>query len=539
MSRRAQNRRAGTALKSPPPRSSRTSRPVAPRRRSEAGERLERAARAAAKAGALLLAQAVAALRRVPRVAWICAAIAFANAASWSLLTPPFQVTDEPPHFAYVQQLAENHKLPTSSEATFSPEENIVLRDLHQYEIRQSPETHTISTAAEQEQLSKDLAQHPPRQGEGGVAGAYNDPPLYYALETIPYGLADGGTLLDQLELMRLLSAVMAALTVLFIFLFLREAFPASRWSWTVGALCAALAPLLAFIGGAVTPDSMLAAVSAASFYALARGFRRGFTRPLAVAVGAIVAVGFLTKVNFIGLAPGIILGTVLLAIRAARDQGRAAYASLGMALAIATAPVWIYILFNIASGRPTLGVISTVLELHRAHGSIFTKLSYAWQLFLPRLPGMTDYFPGLLTTIDLWFNRGVGDYGWLDTGFPSWVNSVALIPAAIVLLLGLRGAFVEREQLRGRLSELLVYAAMCVGLLGLIGITSYIDRKEGLFAAPRYLLPLLPVLCAILALAARGAGRRLAPAVGAGLILLFLAHNVFSQLLVAGRFYG
>jgi len=40
-----------------------------------------------------LLTQTGAALRRVPRAAWICALVAFLNAACWSLITPPFQVT--------------------------------------------------------------------------------------------------------------------------------------------------------------------------------------------------------------------------------------------------------------------------------------------------------------------------------------------------------------------------------------------------------------------------------------------------------------
>jgi len=53
-------------------------------------------------------------LRRIPTAAWVCALVAFVSAACWSFITPPFQVPDEPAHFAYVQQLAETGKLPTS-----------------------------------------------------------------------------------------------------------------------------------------------------------------------------------------------------------------------------------------------------------------------------------------------------------------------------------------------------------------------------------------------------------------------------------------
>jgi hypothetical protein len=54
-----------------------------------------------------------------------------------------------------------------------------------------------------------------------------------------------------------------------------------------------------------------------------------------------------------------------------------------------------------------------------------------------------------------------------------------------------------------------------------------------------RYLLPLLPLYGALLALAARGAGRRLLPVAGAAIVVLALAHDVFAQLLLVGRFYA
>jgi 4-amino-4-deoxy-L-arabinose transferase-like glycosyltransferase len=337
---------------------------------------------------------------------------------------------------------------------------------------------------------------------------------------------------------MRLFSALMAGLTALFVFLFVRETLPGVRWAWTVGGLSVALAPLLGFISGGVNPDSMLIAVSATSFYCLARAFRRDLTRKLALAIGTIVAVGFLTKLNFMGLVPGIVLGMIVLTVRASRTQGRAAYGSLGLALAIACTPVLLYILANLLSGHAVLGIVSTTLKLKGAHGSIFSKISYVWQLYLPRLPGMTNYFPGLSTTRDLWFNRGVGFYGWLDTTFPTWVENLAIVPAGILAVLCVRSLALGRVALRERGAEIMVYGAMGLGLLTLIGLSSYIDSSEGLFADPRYLLPLLPLLGVGLALAARGAGRRWGPAMGALIVVLFLAHDIFSQLLVAGRYY-
>jgi hypothetical protein len=85
-----------------------------------------------------------------------------------------------------------------------------------------------------------------------GVATA--EPPLYYALESVPYLLAGSGTLLDRLQLMRLTTALLACFTALFTYLFLREALARAPWApvrdvrldlddgfWTAAASCLTL----------------------------------------------------------------------------------------------------------------------------------------------------------------------------------------------------------------------------------------------------------------------------------------------------------
>jgi Predicted membrane protein (DUF2142) len=489
-------------------------------------------------------------LSGVPRGAWLCALVAVLNAASWSLLTPPFQAPDEPAHFAYVQLLAETGRLPSSNQGVTSLEEATVLGDLHQSEVEWHPETHTISTPSQQRQLTEDLSSGLSRVGPGDAGVAASEPPGYYALEAIPYELGSSGTLLDRLALMRLLSALMAGLTGLFVFLFVRESLPGAAWAWIVGGMAAALMPLLAFASGAVNPDAMLCAVCAASFYCLARAFRRGLTRRLAIALGALTAAGLLTKLSFIGLVPGIALGLLTLTYRQARGtsgharrnvqaDGRA-LRPLAAATALALSPALVYVASNLVEHHHTLGIVSSGLtSLHRL--PLTGTISYVWQFYLPRLPGMFDYFPGLSTSRELWFDRTVGLYGWLDTAFPVWVYDLALVPAGAIVLLALRAILIRRQALRPRLAELLVYAVIGVGVLVLIAAISYQARgTEGeSYLQPRYLLPLLSGAAALLALAARGAGRRWGPAVGVLIVVLFLAQDVFSQLQVVARYYG
>jgi hypothetical protein len=491
-----------------------------------------------------LLAPLVRPLRRVPRAAWTCALVASLSAACWSLITPPFQAPDEPSHFAYAQLLAETGRLPNSNSGAVSQEEVAVVKGLHQQEIEWHPEVHTITSQAEQRVLQEDLTLPLNRVGPGGAGVAASEPPLYYALATLPYYLGSSGTLLDSLALMRLLSALMAGMTALFVFFFLRESLPGTPWAWTVGGLAAAVTPLLGFTSGAVTPEAMLYTVSAAIFYCLARAFRRGLTRKRALAIGGLSAIGFLTKLNFIGLAPGVMLGLLILAARGepvgAAGRSRRAFGSMALAMALAVSPICVYVASNLLEHHHVLGLVSKAAGQTNGRTSILVDLAYVWELYLPHLPWMANHFPGLSTIRQMWFDRAVGFYGWLDTSFPVWVDNLALIPVGLIALLGLRTLVIRRSSLRSRLPEILVYIVMSVGLMALIGQDFYLNHSaEGAgWAQPRYLVPLLPLAAAILALAARGAGRRLGPAVGALIVILFIAQDIFGQLLTVARFY-
>jgi hypothetical protein len=482
-------------------------------------------------------------LGRIPRAAWVCALIALLNAVSWSLITPPFLALDEPDHFAYVQQLAETGRLPSSAKSEYSQEQQLALEDLQHEQVRFRPAGHPIFSLAEQEKLESDLAQPLSRAGPGGAGVATSEPPLYYALATIPYAIGSSGSILDQLELIRLLSALLAGMTALFVFLFLREALPKVSWAWTVGGLGVALGPLLGFASSTVNPDSLLFTISAAVFYCLARAFRHGLTQRSAIVLGVLTAAGLVTKLNFAGLAPGVALGLVLLTRREAKSSGTGAYyRMLAPALAIAISPGVVYGLVNILSKHHTFGLVSGgTAGLTATSHSISGALSYVWQFYLPRLPWMHNDFNGIFVTRQVWFRDVIGLYGWGDTAFPNWVYNVALIPVLAIAALCVRSLLLGRATLRSRAAELVTYALMSIGLLTLIGASGYLAYPGSAveFIDARYLLPLVVLWAAVLALAARGAGRRWGPAVGVLLVVLIVGHDIFSQLQVIARYYG
>jgi hypothetical protein len=81
----------------------------------------------------------------------------------------------------------------------------------------------------------------------------------------------------------------------------------------------------------------------------------------------------------------------------------------------------------------------------------------------------------------------------------------------------------------------------IAVGLLGLLNWIGYgvqLGEAEG-FEQARYLLPLLGLYGAIVALAARGAGRRYGPALGVLIVSVAILHSLLAMLLTMTRYYG
>jgi hypothetical protein len=102
------------------------------------------------------------------------------------------------------------------------------------------------------------------------------------------------------------------------------------------------------------------------------------------------------------------------------------------------------------------------------------------------------------------------------------------------------RGRAVHRSiSLRGRATELCIYAVIAVGLsLWSAQVHTSRANPKGRYTRRSHLLPLLPIAAAALALTARGA-RRYWPAIGVIIVLISLTHDIFSQLQGIARFYG
>ncbi|HTA05200.1 MAG TPA: DUF2142 domain-containing protein, partial [Solirubrobacteraceae bacterium] len=259
--------------------------------------------------------------------------------------------------------------------------------------------------------------------------------------------------------------------------------------------------------------------------------------------IGALLGLGLVTKFTVLGLIPAAALAVLLLVVRdwRAGERRRRALAGAGWALGLAAAPVLVYVVLNhLVWSRSALpGGVGSVPGAGGRAFSLHEEVTHVWQLFLPHL-WMNPQFH-YSSFWETWFKGFVGRFGWLDYDFPSWVYEVAKYISLLVCGLALAELVRSRDALRRRLGELSVYVLALVGVCIAIGVQSYrfLVANGGVFEQARYLLPLLALYGAVIALAVRFGGRRWGPTIGAGLVVLAIGHDLFAQAITIARYYA
>jgi 4-amino-4-deoxy-L-arabinose transferase-like glycosyltransferase len=481
--------------------------------------------------------------RRIPRAGRLIALLALFNALAWMLIVPPGHLPDEDQQIAYAQYLAETGKLPIDQPGrSFSPESDQTWGALRLYTQIGRPYEPALWARSQEESLRAVEAQNLPHVGAGDAEAAVNNPPLYYLAAAVPYRIAEGGTFLDRVYAMRLVSVLLAAFTALFAYLFVREALPRHEWAWTVGGAVVAFQPLFAFMSSGVHPDNMANTFAALELFLIARMFRLGLTPRRGAALGLALAGGLLSKAVMAVFVPVLAWALLVVVVRQ-RAQLRESAKAIGATVLAAAVPLGTYFVLTATVWSrdlyPGKGFVTTGAG---GSGRIFSwteYLSFTWQLMLPRLGFMTDLIPGVPIR-DTFLSGLVGRFGWLDYAFSPRVDRWAEWLCAGVAVLIVAAAVRSRRALWRRLPEIVAYGGAVVGLFAIIGWASYRARLDGqsAFEQARYVLPLLGLYGLGVAVATTALGRW-GRVLGAALIMLAVGHDIAAQLLTVQRFYS
>jgi hypothetical protein len=491
------------------------------------------------------LALAVASAQPRRLAAWLFT-IAAVNFISWSLITPPFQAPDEVDHFAYAQSLIERGTRPSRDPharlARWSSSERVALEGVSFATDHEAADSRPPWLAQQDRVYEARAARLHPRADDGGgneTAAVHG--PIYYAALAPAYAVANTSPF-SQLIAMRVLSALLGALTVLFTFLLARELAPGRLWLGVVAALLVAYEPMYGFISGVVNNDVGVNAGAAALELLLIRMLRRGITIPTGAVMGVLLIALPLVKGTALSLYPVAVL--VLIAVlwrhHARRDAGAWIALALGAILmGVASGALGGLHMSSAPAGSSVVGANATAVG--GALGDIPGFLSYLWQVFLPRLPFMGQHFSGsVYPAWSIFVVRGWAAFGSYTVAFPTWVYDVILSTMVVTIPLWAWAARREWTWVRNHRLELLALVAMPAAVIVGFEAAYYTPTPRAVIAeVGRYAFPAIGPLALLVVAALHAFGRRRMLGVAVALLVAMIAFSYASQLLTLTSFYA
>jgi len=390
------------------------------------------------------------------------------------------------------------------------------------------------------ERLSQ--ASAPSDNGGGYLVSTSAHAPPYYGLTLPAYATASDPV--SQLTAMRLISALLGAITAACAFLTVRELFPRREWLAVAAGLLVAFQPMFGFISGALNNDNGINAAAALLMFLLVRGLRRGISVPLGAAIGLVAVALPLFKGTGYALYPAAGLALIGMVLRRHSLHKLPAYAAVAAAAAGAHG-VWSAVADSF--GRTTFttpgGVAPTAAggPIGRVLNEPVTYIQYVWQVFLPRLPFMRDLHIQRWPAFDIYVERGWAAFGWYAVMFPMWVYLM------IVLVMIAAGALcalaVWRERIAARMRgwELAVLGLAVVGVVGGVE-AAYLSggpRPGPVAEQGRYAFTAIVPLATIALGACFAFGRRRAPLVATGLVAAVMGLAYASYWLSLSGFFA
>jgi hypothetical protein len=450
--------------------------------------------------------------RRLLRPGMLIVCIAFLNAATWALITPPFDAPDEPSHFAYAQYLATTGHAPPHEDNTlpeYATAEVVAMNAVDIYSQVSAPEGKPPWLEVNQRQWEREwaLVPHIADNGGGPTVAAAPEQPGYYLLLTPAYDLFASGTPFDQLTAMRLFSALLGALVAFCAFGVMREMLPRHRLAAVAAGLLVAYQPMFAFISGAVNNDNGVNAVAALALYLTIRGLRRGLGFVGAALLGVTVALAPAMKGSGYEIYPPLAVGVGGIAWNAFRKrQLRSAAPRLAVLAGAFAAAVVVWsraqsLFYPPIKGHSTLaGGASPVGALALAEHYPTRFLVYLWELFLPRLPFMGAHFPPGWPFKQVYIIRAFGAFGWYVWEFPNWVYYTIIMVMFFIGIGALVNAIRNRPVLRRRAFEIATIALYPI--CNLIAVEAVFfeptDSRTVVAEQGRYIFPAIAALAVI-----------------------------------------
>ncbi|HKP51809.1 MAG TPA: DUF2142 domain-containing protein [Chloroflexia bacterium] len=328
---------------------------------------------------------------------WLIVVAYLVTSIAYNLAVPVGEAPDEPDHIGYVEILMRTGELPTIP--TGSPR--------YSYEAEQPPLYYFFQLAWMRliwpnDELKPGLRANPSFSfASDAVPNAYLHD--YPPAQAVP------------VHLMRLLSTLFGLLTLIFVWLAARTAWPEDGGVAVAAVGLTTFIPGFTFAAGTVSNDSLAAAFGAAITLALVYILRRGVSMRAAILAGLAMGLGILSKRSLLVMLPLVTL-VPLLSPSASR---RAKWMGIGVILLLSVAlGIWPFISNIVEHGDP----FATEVTM-QAKSSISSPLD--------KVPGFW-LSPAYMMTL---FNSFWGSFGLRSIDLPTWLYSIYYVLCGVALV--------------------------------------------------------------------------------------------------------
>ena len=470
-----------------------------------------------------------------------------AKGALWAAVVPPLEAPDEPAHVGYAQFMAEAHRIPKRNvsqlglppQQFYSPQLTGLVNALHQ-ESQPPGDRPDFQPNGDGGPVIEAASLSPESNGNGAAAGY---PPAYYVGPAILYKLSPG-SLIARIEVMRWWSIALGAVAAWLTLLIGRRLFPGSEGAAIALAVACALQPELSQQTATVNNDALVIAGGAACFLAALELLRpsQQRTRWLCALAGA--ALGVTMFKSF-----GVVFAPVLLA---AWVIGRARTPQQDRI------PIGREVALTALGVGATYGLWFVYAAVFGFQGASLTDLTPS-----PGPKGFGDYlrilredwFRPLRRN---WVDQLWGNFSWVDTPFPTWVQNVLLVLTLAVIAVMVvwavatarRYAATRRGDGPSTLDDTFVEGSAQTLVLALsvftmfvfcivVGYLNFHQNGRNDLILGRYSLMLVPALLSAPVVAVRSLRPRLDPLVPMVLAAIaMVALNIGGLALLTERFY-
>ena len=429
------------------------------------------------------------------------------------VLFPPFTGHDEVAHYAYLQTVADEGRLPILLEDRLPNDLYPYCRYVLQWwcepwnpRWRNDPPVRLTSGELE------------------GMQYAANHPPLYYVLMTPIYWLSSSQSAVFQQYLLRLAVIPFGLLVVLLAFRTTTALFPGDGFlAFTVPAFVA-FQPQVSYEAAMVNNDILAIALYSAILYVLVRRFRERYALRDCLVLGLLLGLALLAKGTSVTISP--VIAVAVVAALGWRDvKGIVWRGGAIIAAAVFVAWPWYFFLWRTYGNLSGLPQISQLQRWNRPLGGFFELL----------------FDPSFVT---MRFHETWGYFGWRLIPLPNWLLWTIAVPMIFAAGGIVQYAVTTRSAgpadrddpvMRPEAWQrwvLLVLAATCaIGYLAVVQFGTQFELTQA-----RYFFPVVNAAAILLMLGARTliplkwhtAGRT-------GIVLALIALNVviFSQFVI------